>query len=701
MERIGKVDDSVREYFRLLCYAFVFLLLRSRSDYSCWVKKPSALLYFGLLFALVGIDVLSKSVARASGRYWANPGVILGFLGDLPPYMTVLALSALCGFLFVVFSLLVLFLSPRLHGLKLGLALLVSGVLGNVWDKALRGWTLDFIPCPWFGGTMLAFNLADVFLWAGVAVVLWFLTHREDQIWFPGNQRQLILARPKEQFVLTGQLVILIVGPAGMMALFGLAFLRQLTQGAAPEFQSETLWQYGAVCLCLGLLFVALAVLAGLWWSHRLLGPVMAFDRYVDELMSGEKRDFNLRQGDRLKLLEEISKKLKVFLGMLILCPLLGHAYPQYIGFQYTSCLTCHYNPLGNGPLNDYGRGMAATIVGGRFLVNDRTTEETLIKRAAFPGIDPTTNKWFRPTVMYRGLAVQRNAFQGKNKDSYWVYNNMQLEANVVLKGGDRDQYIASFTQGTRPNGFEDANNLYESRGYSREHYIGWRPTQKIGIYAGKMDKAFGIRVPDHNLSSRKQQRLGQYDQVHGVMLHAVGEKLEGALHAFVGDLTNRHNKVDRYQDLRDKGTSGWFEWGVVERMRLGASLMRQENTTYKNNQFAIHNRLGFGKGHSVMAEIGQNNQTVKATNKETTSRWGMLQTYLQGVRGLFILGTVDYYRADIKSDDEQVRVGPGLQWFPQNRVEFRLDIWNTRKFYKDSAPKDTFETIAQVHLWL
>jgi len=41
-------------------------------------------------------------------------------------------------------------------------------------------------------------------------------------------------------------------------------------------------------------------------------------------------------------------------------------AYPNFIGHGYTSCINCHYNPFGGGPLTDYARAVAATTISSR-----------------------------------------------------------------------------------------------------------------------------------------------------------------------------------------------------------------------------------------------------------------------------------------------------------------------------------------------
>ena len=42
------------------------------------------------------------------------------------------------------------------------------------------------------------------------------------------------------------------------------------------------------------------------------------------------------------------------------------HAYPEFIGYGYGSCLTCHYNGAGGGPLSDYGRSLFAVEIAAK-----------------------------------------------------------------------------------------------------------------------------------------------------------------------------------------------------------------------------------------------------------------------------------------------------------------------------------------------
>jgi lipoprotein signal peptidase len=658
------------------------------------MKKAFFLPTLALLGCIL-IDVVTKRLALAQGVYWVNNGLMLGFLSDLPTYLLVLSLSAICGVLFLVYVSLQMYLHPRLFGLKMGIAVLTAGITGNVIDKAMRGWTLDWIPVPWGTDEQVAFNLADVFIWAGLITIVWWLFRREEDIWFPGNQRRQIWHHPREQVAFGMKFVALVGGLCMMLGFFSYAFIRQIMAPLPPELAGDFARQYLVVLACLSTLFMTVAFIIGIWISHRIQGPVVALRLHVQAMMEGQQKEFRLRDGDMLKHLEEVARLVgKLMLALLL--PTTALAYPHYIGLQYTSCLTCHYNPQGNGPLNDYGRGVGATAIAGRMGAGD-ASEEDLVAASAFPGINPQKNKWLRPFIGYRNLMYDNGAF---SSDSQKRLIHMQLDANLTLKAGARDQYIMAFTLGTRPTeaaiASRDLNNLMESKSFSREHYLGWRPTPKVGLYAGKMDKAYGVRIPDHNLSSRRSPGVAQFDQVHGLMVHGVGEKLEGSVHYFVGDL----NEKD--EDLRDKGYSGILEWGVTERSRLGFSYQNSKTESLARTSMAVHDRIGFGKGHAVIMELGQVTNDPTQENAESyTSRYALLQTHIMWFRGMWVQTTLDYFRRDTKVEEESFGVGPGLQWFPRQKVELRLDVINRRAFSETTANKDTWQLLGQVHLWL
>lgn len=366
--------------------------------------------------------------------------------------------------------------------------------------------------------------------------------------------------------------------------------------------------------------------------------------------------------------------------------------YANFIGHGYNSCMTCHYNPFGNGPINDYGRGVSATAISSRGFYNDSKPEDLISQESGFMFSEPTT-KHFRPFASYRGLLLKRN-FGEENETTDYIH--MQADLNLVAKFGENDKYISSFTFGYAPiprslQNTPAADSVKEYR--SREHYIGYRPSPKWGIYAGLMDKPFGVRVVEHTAYSRTTPQLTMDDQSHGVTLHYNTPKLEGGLNVFVGNLTQDAT-------LRMKGVAGTFEYTLFEKNRLGLSVMNQGNDFLDLSALAAHIRSGFDNGNSIIFELGRVAKKPKLIAGDKVEYYANFQNHLQATRGVYLLNSIEYYKNN-NDKSYRVRFGPSLQYFPMSKIELRVDLNNTRSFSEDVSTKDRWDLMAQIHLWL
>ncbi|MBI5509336.1 MAG: signal peptidase II [Deltaproteobacteria bacterium] len=106
-------------------------------------------------------------------QYVENPGAAWSFLHDAPPVAGRLFLlaTALAGMV-----LLVLYARRTTadEGLvRLGLALVLGGALGNFLDRLRLGYVIDFIEWHWYErATWPLFNVADVAISTGVALLI-------------------------------------------------------------------------------------------------------------------------------------------------------------------------------------------------------------------------------------------------------------------------------------------------------------------------------------------------------------------------------------------------------------------------------------------------------------------------------------------------------------------------------------------------
>jgi len=374
-----------------------------------------------------------------------------------------------------------------------------------------------------------------------------------------------------------------------------------------------------------------------------------------------------------------------------MLCSLNAWAYPNFIGLGYTSCLTCHYNPMGNGPLTDYGRALGATTVSDRIFWDKETSEDEIGQKSGFLYRQPSLD-WIRPSLNYRGLELIKSYGQKSQENEYIT---MQASANVVLRFGpqdNKDKFIIVLEGGYAPTPRSNKSSTEENY-RSREHYIGYRFNQSWGLYAGLMDKAYGIRVPDHIAFSRISTQTTMNDQTHGLMIHFTKPEYEWAAHFFAGNLSQE-------AALRVKGASLTGEYTLNHKVRLGGSLMTGKSTYLDQSHVSTHARLGFGKGNSIMGEIGLNKKTILNSQSTTNGRYAFLQGHVMAKRGLFTLLTTEYYVPNTELKNEVMRIGPGFQYFPSQGIELRVDIYNTRVFSQTSVSEDSWDLTGQVHLW-
>lgn len=364
-------------------------------------------------------------------------------------------------------------------------------------------------------------------------------------------------------------------------------------------------------------------------------------------------------------------------------------AYPQFIGHGYNTCITCHYNPYGGGMLNDYGRALSANKVAARWFHEQSKSEEQIAEESGFLYRKPSTS-WLRTALKYRGLGL-RKTHGTPSAENEWIH--MVARAAVTLKFGAQDQFLlgGNLDYAPPPRGAPD---LDQPNYRSREHFIGWRLLPQFGVYVGLLDKVFGLRVPDHIAYSRTTTLNTMNDQSHGLKTHLLMGNWEWGFQYFVGNLTND-------EDVRQRGWTTMLEYAWSPTFQPGLSMSSSESVFTRFQSFAVHQRAGFADGSSLISEIGQRTRTLLLTERETTARYGFLQGHFYFTRGVYLVQTVEFIKNDIEVEGSVLRLGPGIQIFPHQGLEFRIDLYNNRSFSPDSVNKDIWDLTAQVHLWL
>jgi len=103
--------------------------------------------------------------------YVHNPGAAFSFLADQSGwqrwFFTVIA--AIASIVFIVW----LAKTPKSQTmLSIAFALMLSGAMGNLIDRALFGYVIDFLDFHWSGYHFPAFNVADSMIFIGAALMI-------------------------------------------------------------------------------------------------------------------------------------------------------------------------------------------------------------------------------------------------------------------------------------------------------------------------------------------------------------------------------------------------------------------------------------------------------------------------------------------------------------------------------------------------
>ena len=368
-------------------------------------------------------------------------------------------------------------------------------------------------------------------------------------------------------------------------------------------------------------------------------------------------------------------------------------AYPEFIGYGYSSCLTCHVNGHGSGPLNDYGRALWSAEIASRVFYPKSMTDEDIAAQSGFIGNPDNLPYWFRPHFKYREMSLT-TGYGGPDSNQM----NLKMQNDIGLTVSDPvGKYVATITMGQ-----VQTNRKPRTENYiAREYYVRVEPVETWWIYAGLMDKVFGIRNVDHSSYQRTFQgfnpKLNAANGTaasHGVTVHKIEEKWELAGNAFFG---NPHEDKESQQ----KGFSTMGEYEVGEMKRLGASAMTAKNDALQKEVVAVHYRQGFGHGHAFLFEYGVI-QDKPDTGSSTTGSYNFLQTNINLVRGYNLRTTIERYNQEFKAaSPDNWRWGLGILAFPLPRLELRADVINGRSFYEGPVADDNWTLQGQIHVSL
>jgi len=281
------------------------------------------------LIIIIVIDQLSKVWAsgisiRSYGFFKLilthNHGAMLGLFAELPAVLRIVTLSTSGVFLLSIYALIQYLIPVRLMPLRMGLSVLVGGILGNVLDRILHGYVIDFIAVQIGDWHSPIWNVADVIQWIGYALIVYSIVKYGEQIWPDNNIRKTFWVNRNFQikysslFMATGLFLNLIC------LVFSYTYLKVTIQEIAgpnqlliDKFADAFMYTF----LALSMTFSIVLFSVGKMISHRIAGPLYAFERFLKEVLDGkgltkQGTPLKLRAGDEFRHLEQLAEQIKM-----------------------------------------------------------------------------------------------------------------------------------------------------------------------------------------------------------------------------------------------------------------------------------------------------------------------------------------------------------------------------------------------------
>lgn len=291
---------KTRDWIYVLC-AFIFTLLIDQAT-KIWSLNISEFFIGPLRFVLV-----------------KNSGAMLGSFSHLPSFLRVVILSTSGFFILSVYFFIQFIFPLKVLRLRIGFSILVAGILGNVVDRTLYGYVIDFIGLSIGQFQSPIWNLADMLQWVGYGIVSYSMYKDKNEIWPEHESRNIFWINKKFQikfaliYIVSGLLL------ATICMAFSYTYLKttfeDLGYGNAlinDQYLTTFFFSY----LVILFIFVLFLFSFSKYISHRIAGPLFSFERYIEELIQSnhsqnENSHLKLRMDDEFKNLELLADKIQ------------------------------------------------------------------------------------------------------------------------------------------------------------------------------------------------------------------------------------------------------------------------------------------------------------------------------------------------------------------------------------------------------
>lgn len=243
-----------------------------------------------------------------------NQGAMLGLFSELPALLRIVSLSTTGAFLLCTYALIQYLLPVKSLTLRAGLSFLIGGIMGNVTDRIVWGYVVDFIVVGYGTVHSPVFNVADALQWVGYALIVYAIIKEGDVLWPEHNIRTRYWVNMSFQVKYCLMLMGVGLSLAIICLVFSYTYLRVTIHelvGNNSFLLDKFLIPYVITFIVISIAFCAILFSVGRVISHRIAGPLYAFERFLNDVLDDKPATLKLRAGDEFRHLEDLSREVQ------------------------------------------------------------------------------------------------------------------------------------------------------------------------------------------------------------------------------------------------------------------------------------------------------------------------------------------------------------------------------------------------------
>lgn len=249
-----------------------------------------------------------------------NHGAMLGLFSDLPAVLRIVSLSTMGAFLVCIYALIQYLLPIKSLMLRSGLSIVLGGILGNVTDRIIYGYVIDFVLFNTQLFNSPVFNIADALQWVGYVMCFYAFIREGELLWPANDMRKFYWINIKFQLKYCFILMGIGLGLALISGVFAFTYLRVTIielMGNNHYILDRFLNPFIITFFIITIAFCGILFTVGKLISHRIAGPIYAFEKYLSDMADGKDREFKLRTKDEFKHLEKTGHHMRDYINKL------------------------------------------------------------------------------------------------------------------------------------------------------------------------------------------------------------------------------------------------------------------------------------------------------------------------------------------------------------------------------------------------